>query len=152
MSIESQFESVMRAKHEIKQLSEYQYRIDGRFDVFPNSHGRAWQWHDIQRNRRGEFELNYAQKNPNWKQILEYLSANPPAPKPATMMTTGIRWGHTPPKDEFMSAFEADPLPEDFEARMKEIWALDWPWEKVWKEINREIEERCRAIENLESK
>jgi hypothetical protein len=39
--------------YRVLEFSVYHYRVDNRFDVFPNDRGRPWAWHDHVTNLRG---------------------------------------------------------------------------------------------------
>ena len=39
---------------DIQKLSQYHFRVNGRFDVFPTFRHNHWSWHDIGTNSRGK--------------------------------------------------------------------------------------------------
>ena len=71
----------------VVKFSFYHYRVAGRFDVYPNEHGRDWRWHDLVTNLRGECD---PRKLPDF--VPGFLAANPEPVRIAEAVTEPGWW------------------------------------------------------------
>ncbi len=51
---------IRKAGHDVRMFSEYHFRVDDQFDLFPNDRGRAIAWHDRYFNTRGRVPQDQA--------------------------------------------------------------------------------------------
>lgn len=53
MSDRKEFSKIERQGLKVLKLSDFHYRVESRFDVYPNTHGRLWKFHDLLTGKRG---------------------------------------------------------------------------------------------------
>lgn len=86
MSDRPEFSKLESKGLKVRQFGPFHYRVEERFDVFPNDRGVDWAWHDMATGRRGV-------KPPDQIQhfVPQYLQANP-APTPVAAPVTEAGW------------------------------------------------------------
>lgn len=108
----------------IMQFTEYHYRVDDRFDVFPNDRGGDWRWRDI----------NSADKG--------WLTPR----KIPTFVPAYLR-EHPAPKSPYPANAPAQPIEpvngeQSFEQQLKELYIADAHWDVIWALVKAKLEER----------